>query len=67
MTGTVFKDPKPRRDADRRQGAPKTPLFGELLAEAGWEPEGAPAAAHEGWVRARGLVPERRHRKDRRF
>ncbi len=66
MTGKVFKDPKPRREQDRREGAPTPPLFGELLAESGWEPEGLPAAAHEGWVRARGLVPERRG-KDRRF
>ncbi len=51
---------QPRKPSDRRQGAPSAPLFGELLVEAGWEPETIEAPEQEGWIRAAGLVPERR-------
>jgi hypothetical protein len=67
MNRTRFVDLAPRRPDDRRQGAPETPLFGELLVEAAWEPEGPAAAVHEGWLRERGLAPDRRgSERDRR-
>jgi hypothetical protein len=52
----------PGPSGDRRRGFPRPPLFGPLLAEAGWTPEGvAPEhASHEGWLRAAGLVEDRR-------
>ncbi len=58
--GTVEEVPTPRSGSDRRQGAPEEPIFGGLLAEAGWEPVGPAADAHEGWIRHAGLAPDRR-------
>lgn len=57
---------KQRNQDDRRKGAPDSPLFGELLLDAQWEPPQAhPSPEVDGWLRARGAVPERRQR-DRR-
>ncbi len=67
-SGTIFKDLRPRSEGDRRQGPPEAPLFGGLLAEAGWDPVGPAADAHEGWLRSSGLAPDRRTTpRDRRF
>jgi hypothetical protein len=53
-------------DEERRKGAPQAPVFGPLLVASGWEPEGQPALAHEGWLRASRVVPDRRSAADRR-
>ncbi len=45
---------------DRRRGAPKAPLFGELLIESSWRPTDPPMGASEGWLRANGFAPDRR-------
>lgn len=54
-----------REDSDRRQGEPPAPLFGELLLEAEWQPEGPLEMPADGWLRAKGLVPERRQQQRR--
>lgn len=47
---------------DRRQGPPPAPKYGELLVDSGWRPNELPAPEAEGWLRTKGVVPDRRQR-----
>jgi hypothetical protein len=45
---------------DRRKGPPPAPMYGELLIDSGWRPNDLPPPEHEGWLRTKGVVPDRR-------
>ncbi len=53
-------------NVDRRKGPPPAPKYGELLVESGWRPTDPTTVANDNWLRAFGLAPDRRQRKEKR-
>ena len=45
---------------DRRNTAPASTIWSELVAENAWRPQDKPRYQTDGWLRAHGYLPDRR-------